>query len=34
VINQGGDVGLSATPHRYAFVREAVHRNLFRIRLP
>jgi serine/threonine protein kinase/Tol biopolymer transport system component len=34
VINQGGDVGLSATPDRYAFVRETVHRNLFRIRLP
>ena len=34
VINQAGDVGLSATPDRYAFVRETVHRNLFRIRLP
>jgi len=34
VINQGGDVGLSPTPDRYAFVRETVHRNLFRIRLP
>ncbi len=34
VINQGGDVGLSATPDRYAFVRETVHRNLFRILLP
>jgi hypothetical protein len=34
VINQAGDVGLSTTPDRYAFVREIVHRNLFRIRLP
>ena len=30
-INQAGDVGLSATADRYAFVRETVHRNLFRI---
>jgi serine/threonine protein kinase/Tol biopolymer transport system component len=34
VINQAGDVGLSTTPDRYAFVREIVHRNLFRIQLP
>jgi eukaryotic-like serine/threonine-protein kinase len=33
VINQAGDVGVSATPDRYAFVREIVHRNLFRIPL-
>ena len=33
VINQAGDVGVSARPERYAFVREIVHRNLFRIPL-
>jgi len=33
VINQAGDVGVSATPDRFAFVREIVHRNLFRIPL-
>jgi eukaryotic-like serine/threonine-protein kinase len=33
VINQDGDVGVGATPDRYAFVREIVHRNLFRIPL-
>lgn len=32
-INQTGDVGLSATPDRYAFICEIVHRNLFRIPL-
>ena len=33
MINQSGAVGLNATPDRYAFVREIVHRNLFRIPL-
>jgi hypothetical protein len=33
VINQAGDVGVSATPNRYAFIREIVHRTLFRIPL-
>jgi len=34
VINQAGDVVLGPTPNRYAFIREIVHRNLFRIPLP
>jgi len=33
IINQPGAVALGATPDRYAFVREIVHRNLFRIPL-
>ena len=33
IINQPGAVGLNETPDRYAFVREIVHRNLFRIPL-
>jgi hypothetical protein len=35
VINHAGDVVLDAgRPDRYAFIREIVHRNLYRIRLP
>jgi serine/threonine protein kinase/Tol biopolymer transport system component len=33
IIDQAGDVGVSGSPGRYAFVREIVHRNLFRIPL-
>jgi hypothetical protein len=33
VVNQAGEVALSTSPERYAFVREIVHRNLFRIPL-
>ena len=33
IINQPGAVALNTTPDRYAFVREIVHRNLFRIPL-
>jgi hypothetical protein len=33
VINSLGELGLGSTPDRYAFVRETVHRNLYRIPL-